>query len=177
MAGSDLNPKATIESQTTPLITTSIINGVLFLCHIEEMRNRPMKREDFDAYYAHAMPLDIPPERIEPLRALKCRFPLESIDKERTLSLREAAEDVGLFFELLRYSYAGYEFYRDKVDFPAVERQILDGLPAGGLTATISHGWRTAFRPYITDITTTKDSGRTTGDSGKWVSCSGTRRI
>ena len=49
----------------------------------------------------------------------------------------DVEEDVELFFELIRLNYAGYKFYKDKVDLNSVERGILDMLTDDGLSANI----------------------------------------
>ena len=119
-----------------------------------------MKKEEFETYYVHAKSEPIPPERIEPLRHLKPQGPPEPTDGEKHISRGEAAEDIGLFFELLRYNYAGYAYYRDKVDFSAVERELLDGLPADGTTArALLHAIHSALFPFLNDSHFTLKAG------------------
>ncbi len=45
-----------------------------------------------------------------------------------------ASGDVEIFFDILKYAYAGYDYYSDKVDFEKLKADIIAKIPAEGIS-------------------------------------------
>ncbi len=109
-----------------------------------------MKREELKKYYIDAKPIPMDDEIIERLR------PLVDAEGEWTgdvsLTREEAAYDIDCFFDLLKYCYAGYNYYADKIDFAQAKADVLAALPETGITAVgVKDAIYYTLKPHIND--------------------------
>ncbi|HOP11692.1 MAG TPA: hypothetical protein PK629_09415 [Oscillospiraceae bacterium] len=109
-----------------------------------------MKKEEFEKYYKNAKPLFIDKDDLESIKPLTKQKYQPGFDK--WILKYEAEKDIDVFFKILQFSYAGYDYYKDKINFIDVKNQILAELPEKDITTTdfgkvIHH----ALYPYITD--------------------------
>lgn len=111
-----------------------------------------MKHEELQHYYAEVQPMPMDEATIERLR------PLFVTDWERwdwnenaEVTREQAAEDIECFFDLLRFCYAGYEYYADKVDFAELKAQILRSLHEHMTAMEVKNAFYLPLKPYIND--------------------------
>lgn len=109
-----------------------------------------MKREELKKYYTDAKPLELDDATIERLR------PLVDAEGEWAgdvpLTREAAVYDVECFFDLLKYCYAGYNYYADKVDFAQAKADVLAALPADGITSVnVKDALYHTLKPHIND--------------------------
>lgn len=109
-----------------------------------------VKREEFDKYYKNVKPVELDSETVERLR------PLVDVEDEWAgdvlISREKAVYDIECFFELLKYCYAGYLYYADKIDFDGIEKELISSVPNDGINAVgLRNALYTALEPYIND--------------------------
>lgn len=109
-----------------------------------------MKREELNKYYTNAKPVELDDATIERLR------PLVDAEGEWAgdvpLTREAAVEDIECFFDLLKYCYAGYNYYADKVDFAQAKADVLAALPDDGITAVqVKDALYSRLKPHIND--------------------------
>lgn len=109
-----------------------------------------MKREELKKYYIDAKPIPMDDATIERLR------PLVDAEGEWTgdvpLTREEAAYDIDCFFDLLKYCYAGYNYYADKIDFAQAKADVLAALPEDEITAVqLKDAIYYTLKPHIND--------------------------
>lgn len=109
-----------------------------------------MKREELRKYYTNANPRPLDDATIERLRPL-----VDAKDEwagNVPLTREAAVEDIECFFDLLKYCYAGYNYYADKVDFAQAKADVLAALPEDGITAVdVKDALYNRLKPYIND--------------------------
>ena len=111
-----------------------------------------MKREEFKRLYQNAEPYRADPALIRRLKPLCDPEFTKGPDPVKTLSREEAAEDIGLFFDLLPLAYAGYPYFRERADFPGIRRKLTEGLGADGISsAELRSRIFGALKPVIND--------------------------
>lgn len=112
-----------------------------------------MIKEDFVKYYINAEPISIDDKTLAILKPLaRVKFDPSSYNIEKHISKKWASEDIHIFFELLKLSYCGYEYYQDKIDFPEAEQSILSLLPESDIsTEIIGNAIHHVLSPYIND--------------------------
>lgn len=109
-----------------------------------------MKREELKKYYIDAEPIPMDDATIERLR------PLVDAEGEWAgdvlLTREEAVYDIDCFFDLLKYCYAGYNYYEDKIDFAQAKADVLAALPDTGITAVnVKDTLYRRLKPHIND--------------------------
>jgi len=109
-----------------------------------------MKREELKKYYTDAKPIPMDDEIIERLR------PLVDAEGEWAgdvpLTREEAVYDIDCFFDLLKYCYAGYNYYADKIDFAQTKTDVLAALPEDEITAVqVKDAIYYTLKPHIND--------------------------
>ena len=111
-----------------------------------------MKREEFDRIYQNAEPYRADPALIRRLKPLCDPEFTKGPDPVKTLGREEAAEDIGLFFDLLPLAYAGYPYFRQLADFPGIRRELTEGLDADGIpSAELRSRIFEALKPIVND--------------------------
>ena len=88
-----------------------------------------MKKEKLYEIYADRKPVVLDDAVIARLRPLLSAARDDgAVDGELVITRSDAAEDIELFFELLRYCYAGYEYYAAAADFGAIKAECIASL-------------------------------------------------
>ena len=120
-----------------------------------------MKASEFEKYYCAGQPVEINEALAAKLKPCCDYTSLFYMDKQ---SLREkypavpnisrdaASEDIEIFFDILKYAYAGYDYYSDKVDFEKLKADIIAKIPAVGIsTDGLKEIIFEALYPHIND--------------------------
>ncbi|MBO4932827.1 MAG: hypothetical protein J6I42_11655 [Clostridia bacterium] len=111
-----------------------------------------MKHEELQQYYAEAQPMPMDEATIERLRPLFVTdWKHWEWNENAEVTREQAAEDIDCFFDLLRFCYAGYEYYADKVDFAGLKEQILSSLPERMSAMDVKNAFYLPLKPYIND--------------------------
>lgn len=111
-----------------------------------------MKREELQKYYAEAQPMPMDEATIERLRPLFVTdWKHWEWNENAEVTREKATEDIDCFFDLLRFCYAGYEYYADKVDFAGLKELILRSLPERMTAMDVKNAFYLPLKQYIND--------------------------
>lgn len=102
-----------------------------------------MKASEFEKYYCGYKPAKIDAALAAKLKPCCDYTSLFYLDKQsrcekyppmQNISLDAASEDIEIFFDILKYAYAGYDYYSDKIDFEQLKADIIAKIPAEGIS-------------------------------------------
>lgn len=99
-----------------------------------------MKSSEFEKCYKDYKPVKISKDIIEKLRRFSDVSSVyddasKKFPAAEHVSRGGADEDIRVFFELLKYSYAGYDYYKDICDFDKIRDELIASVPESGLSS------------------------------------------
>ncbi|MFA6730799.1 MAG: hypothetical protein WCR95_07365 [Eubacteriales bacterium] len=97
-----------------------------------------MEREKFNKYYVNHIPVNM-----DALITSQIRLAAKSSNNEnmyksvKNIGRAEAAGDIELFFNILKYCYCGYEYYNELIDFDDLKKEAVSSLPETPTTKAV----------------------------------------